>query len=490
MRILFVDDEPLGRDALSVHIESQLGHHVTCCGGAVQALEAFRNEAYQMVLSDIRMPGMDGIELLKRLKELPQGRAADVVLVTAHGDMSTAVSALRAGAYDYLNKPIDLDELTAVIERVTEHQALIKENYELTHHFSEKVREATRETQSRLEQLQSAYAGVVGLEGVGVFSDTMRQVVDTARKLHRERSISVLIEGETGTGKEIIARLIHYGDGGVSSPLVPINCPAISPSLFESELFGYEGGAFTGARREGQKGKFELAQGGSLFFDEIGDMPLDLQPKLLRVLQERNLFRVGGLKKIEIDVRVICATNRDLERQVKSGRFRQDLFYRLNVGRLYLPPLRERREEIGPLAQMYLEQLARQKKLRFRSINPQALAILEDHGWPGNVRELKNTIERVVLLHDDEEIKPGHLDFLLSGKPVPALRGAAARVAEHALSILLPPEGLRLDDVEAQVIRKALDLHQGNITRTAAFLGLTRCSLRRKIERLLPESSR
>jgi len=219
-------------------------------------------------------------------------------------------------------------------------------------------------------------------------------------------------------------------------------------------------------------------------------MPLDLQPKLLRVLQERNLFRVGGLKKIEIDVRVICATNRDLERQVKSGRFRQDLFYRLNVGRLYLPPLRERREEIGPLAQMYLEQLARQKKLRFRSINPQALAILEDHGWPGNVRELKNTIERVVLLHDDEEIKPGHLDFLLSGKPVPALRGAAAGVAEHALSILLPPEGLRLDDVEAQVIRKALDLHQGNITRTAAFLGLTRCSLRRKIERLLPESSR
>lgn len=482
MQILFVDDEPLGRDALALHIESQLGHHVTCCDSAEQALDLARSNIYQMVLTDIRMPGMDGIKLLKRLKQMPQGRFADIVLVTAHGDMSTAVAALRAGAYDYLNKPIDLDELTAVVERVTEHQALIKENYELTYHFKEIVNEATRETRSQLEQLQSYCAGIVGSEGVGIFSDKMRSVVETARKLHLQRSISVLIEGETGTGKEIIARIIHYGDGGATAPFIPINCPAISPSLFESELFGYEGGAFTGARKAGQKGKFELAQGGTLFFDEIGDMPLELQPKLLRVLQEKNLFRVGGLKRIDIDVRVICASNRDLEKLVKNGEFRQDLFYRMNVGRIYLPPLRERKEEIRPLAQMYLEQYARQKKLRFKSISSEALSILESHSWPGNIRELKNTIERVVLLHDEDEIKPGHLDFLLPGKRQPSV--TTTDVAGQALAIMFPPDGLKLDDVEAQTIRKVLSLKNGNITRTADYLGITRCSLRRKMDRL------
>lgn len=346
MRILLVDDDQVLRESVADYVEDQLGHQVTHCGNGQQALEIFKQNPFPMVISDIRMPGLDGIELLERLKTLPQGFRTDIVLVTAHGDMNSAIAALRAGAYDYILKPVDLLEVSAVIARVAEHQLLLKENYELTHHFKEKVAEATLETELKFKSLQKAYAEVVGMGRIGIFSDRMREVVAKTRRLHEDRSIPVLIEGETGTGKEIIARLVHYGDGGVTAPFFPINCTAIAPQLFESEFFGYEGGAFSGALRTGMKGKLESAQGGTIFLDEIGDMPLEMQPKLLRVLEEREFYRVGGLKKIKLNVRFVCSTNRDLEYLVKKGAFRQDLFFRLDIGRISIPPLRERPEDI------------------------------------------------------------------------------------------------------------------------------------------------
>lgn len=488
MNILVVDDEPQARRVISAFLEQQLGHNVTQCDNAEEALKLFSSGPFPLVLTDIRMPGMDGIRLLEKIKELPQGRATDVVLITAHGDMETAVAALRQGAYDYLNKPINLEELEAIVNRIAEHQALVKENFELTHHFEERVAEATRDTRTRLAHFEEAFAEVVGVGRIGVFSVGMQKVVEMAERLHQDRGIPVLIEGETGTGKEIVARLIHFGRGGVRTPFVAINCSSISPALFESELFGYEGGAFTGARQSGQIGKLELARGGTLFLDEIADMPLELQPKLLRVLQEHEYFRVGGLKKVSMDVRVVCASNRDIGAMVESGAFRRDLYYRLNVGRINLPPLRERRQEIPSLAGMFLSQFSLKRKRRFREISREALELLVSYPWPGNVRELENTMERVALIHNEETLTPAHLGFLVSpeaGKAATSDTRTSPDLPSGSRTVLigLPEEGFSLEQAEKIIIRRALELFEGNKTRAAEYLGITRSTLRLKLEK-------
>lgn len=482
MRILYADDEPHGRIVISTFLESNLGHQVTQCDTGQQALELFKKSPFPFVMSDIRMPVIDGIELLKKLKALPEGKTADIVLITAFGDMETAVAALREGAYDYLNKPVDLEELAAVVNRIAEHQSLIKENYELTYRFEEKVAEATRETKSQLETLQNAYAEIIGIGRIGIFSESMYNVISMARKLQEDRILPVLIEGETGTGKEIVARLIHSGDKVATTPFIPINCSAISPNLFESELFGYEGGAFTGAKQQGQIGKFELAKGGTIFFDEIGDMPLEMQPKLLRVLQEKEFYRVGGLKKIKLDARVICASNRDLESLVESGQFRRDLFYRFNIGRIYIPPLSQRKEDIEPLARMFLEQFSSQRKRKFRTISKEAVEIMENYSWPGNVRELQNTIERVVLIHDEPELTPHHLRFLTSSGSA-GHEPRSLRADSGSVVISLPPKGFELEKAEIKIINEVLSMFNGNKTRTASYLGITRSTLRSKINK-------
>jgi len=482
MRILFVDDEPQGRQVISSYLERELGHEVTQSASGMEALELYRRTPFPMVLTDIRMPGMDGIELLRQIKASPPGRSTDVLLITAHGDMETAISALREGAYDYLNKPVDLAELEAIVRRSAEHQALIHENFELTHHFEERVAEATRDTHRQMDQLLTAFAEVAGVGRVGIFSSVMQDVVEMAQRLHQDRRIPVLIEGETGTGKEIVARMIHYGAGGVTTPFVAINCAAISPSLFESELFGYERGAFTGARLGGQMGKLELARGGTLFLDEIAEMPLDLQPKLLRVLQEREFYRVGGLKKITMDLRVICTSNRDLAAMVESGAFRRDLYFRLNIGRIHLKPLRERRDEIPQLAFMFLSKFAEHRKRRFRKISPEALDLLDNYAWPGNVRELENTIDRVVLIHDADSLLPEHLDFLFPPAGAPAA-SLSSREPEQMVIVHLPEEGFSLESAELVIIRKVLDKFGGNKSRAADYLGITRSTLRLKLEK-------
>ncbi|MCE5271669.1 sigma-54 dependent transcriptional regulator [bacterium] len=315
----------------------------------------------------------------------------------------------------------------------------------------------------------------------------MKELLTLARRYGQDRTMPVLIEGETGTGKEIIARIIHH-EGNVSdAPFVAINCPAISAGLFESELFGYESGAFTGARKAGQLGKFEFSGVGTVFLDEIGDLPMEMQPKLLRVLQERTFYRVGGLRRVELRAKVICATNQNLASLVGQGQFREDLFYRLNIGKITIPPLRERPEEILPLARMFLARSATARKREFRDLSERTEKLLLGYAWPGNVRELKNVIERAVLLYDGPRLEPEHLAFDRSGQRA----GAAVAEAAGDGDLVIPLSGshLDIDQVEAQVLREVLAKFKGNKSQASAFLGITPSSLRRKLRRLsVPDS--
>lgn len=481
MRILFVDDESQGREVIANFMESQLGHEVTQCDSGAEALEIFRGNPFPFVISDLIMPGMTGIELFREIKKLPEARTTDVVLVTAYGDMETAITALREGVYDYLNKPVDLEELSAAIKRIVEHQSLIKENYELTYHFEERLAEATEETKSQLKSLRDAFAEVTGVGQVGVFSKEMKEVMELSARLAEDTDMPVLIEGETGTGKEVIARMIHYHNQDLTVPFVPINCSAITSNLFESELFGYEGGAFSGARKSGQIGKFELAGEGTIFLDEIGDMPLELQPKLLRVMQDGEYFRVGGLKKNSLKARVICASNKNLKSLVDQGLFRRDLYYRLNTGRIHIPPLRERREDIEPLAKMFLLRYAGKMRRPFRSISAHALEMLLEYPWPGNVRELQNTIERVVLINEDEEVQAGYLEFLR--KQAADEQDTGTVEGKFSVTIDLPDSGISLDEADARIVERVLEKFDGNKTRAASYLGITRSTLRSKLTR-------
>lgn len=483
MRILLIDDEELSLKALAGFLVHQLGHDVTECTDSGEALKLYEAEPYPLVISDIRMPGIDGIEFSRFIKKKPQSRFTDIVLITGYGNMDSAVEALRAGAYDYMLKPIDVEELASVVSRVEEHLSLLKENVDLKQNFEKEVSQATTEVREKYERIKSAYSKIVGIGDIGIFSQQMRQVRQLAEKLHLDNTLPVLIEGETGTGKEVVARMVHYGQGDITTPFVSINCSAIPANLFETELFGYEEGAFTDAKKKGTIGKFQLAQGGSIFLDEIGDLPLDIQPKLLRVLEERAIYRVGGLKKIELDIRVICATNSDLLQRVNEGRFREDLYYRLNVAYIQVPPLRERREAIAPLAQLFLNRYAENKNRRFRFLHRDAVRILEEHHWPGNIRELQNTIERAVLLYDDIEIRPEHLRFLTgrNGTDTARMRAISGSLIQPG-NIQLPDNELNLKKLEEEIVQKALEKFNGNKTRVAQYLGLTRSALRSKIK--------
>jgi len=466
--------------AVSKFLAQHLGHEVVCAENGEIALKTYLKDPFPLVLSDIMMPGMDGLELLKHIKSSPQGDNTDVVLITAHGELATAVKALRAGAYDYLTKPPEVDELAALVNRAAEHRHLLKENTEFQHRFEDKVKEATQETLGELENLRKAYAKVVGIGTIGFFSEKMKNIAALAQRFHEERSVTVLIEGETGTGKEIIARLIHYGEKGSAAPFISINCSAIPGNLFESELFGYESGAFSDANKSGKMGKLELANGGTIFLDEIGDLPLDLQPKLLRAIQEREIYRIGGLKKINLDVRIICATNRNLEDIVREKLFRSDLFFRLNMGRIHIPPLRERNDEIVDLAFFFLKKAAERKKHNFTSISDDADKILRKHQWPGNVRELENAIERVIFIYTGNEITADHLDFL-RGKTT---RGKSDTNDSNKLVIRLPENSYSLLDAEKKVLQKALEVCRGNKTKTASYLGLSLSTFKRKLARI------
>lgn len=482
MNILLVEDDHDGRIQMGNFLR-ELGHFVVECENGHEALKAF-GRGFQMVLSDIKMPRMSGIELLRKMSSLPGGQDVDIVLFTGHADMESAIEALRAGAYDYLLKPINVKELAVVTERVAEHQALSRENRILTERFEDQVKAATEEAERELSRLKEAYARTVGLGQTGIFSDIMRDIFRQADKFYTDRSIPVLIQGETGTGKEVIARHIHFGNIQSMPPFVDINCAALNPSIFESELFGYEAGSFTGGLPKGQKGKLDIAVGGTIFFDEIAELPIDLQAKLLRVIQEKEFYRVGGLRKIKTNVRIICATNVDIQASVEQGTFRKDLYYRLNVGHLVIPPLRERTEEILPLAGMFLNEFALKRGKRFRGINDQASKILLSYNWPGNVRELRNAMEWVAFMHDGVELKPSHLGVLKHSKINSLLPENNLPPVLDPEYFSLPAEGLDMEGFFNKIVLRAMEMHNGNKTKTARYLGASKRSLDCRLVRL------
>jgi len=490
MRIMVVDDNDQSLQSLSV-VLGDLGHDVHAFSDSREALDFAVREYFPLIITDIRMPGMDGLELLTRLKVDGLAKYSDIVIITGHGDMQTAIDALRRGAYDYLNKPINARELAVVVDRCAEHQALRLENLELKTRMEEKVAEATRDMVKSLEEVKGRLREVTGIGEIVADSPAMRQLMEEALIIHDNPSVPVLIEGETGTGKEVIARLVHHGETVSPEPFIAINCAAIPHELFESELFGHEPGAFTGSRAGGAPGKLEAAGKGTIFLDEVAELPLTLQPKLLRVLEERTFYRLGGVKKREFNARIICAANRDLTDMVEKGQFRRDLYHRLRVGHLKIIPLRERGDDIVSLAEMVLRREAARKKKRFKEISLEALELLRNYSWPGNVREMENTIERAVLMNDNEYLLPEHLHFLpieeggftpAAGRqtfPIPNEGGVAFGSNGW---IFLPDSPFSLDGLADTLIKQALEQFGGNKTKAAHFLGVSRYALLRRIQ--------
>lgn len=492
MRILVVDDNSNSLQSLCLVLKD-LGHEPRGMEDSVKALAAARKDFFPLIITDIRMPGMDGLELLSALKQDPRSKQSDVVLITGHGDMTTAVDALRKGAYDYLNKPINARELAAVVDRSAERQALVIENEDLKNNLEERVSQAAADIRKDLEDVRHRLREVEGIGLVIAESQAMTDLMREALIMHSEPSVPVLIEGETGTGKEVLARYIHYGDGVTDAPFMAINCAAIPHELFESELFGHEPGAFTGSRVDGAPGKLEQARNGTLFLDEVAEMPLSLQPKLLRVLEERSFYRVGGIKKRDFAARIVCAGNRNMADMVEKGTFRRDLYHRLRVGHLFIPPLRERPEDIRSLAEHFLQREARRKKKHFSAIDSSVLDALLRHPWPGNVRELENTIERAVLMHDGELLQFAHLQFAFhdNTSPVPlygAGAGANPDLAPPALdlrdpeAIVLPDASFDLEALNDAIVMAAVDRFGGNKTKAAEYLGISRFALHRRVQ--------
>jgi two-component system response regulator AtoC len=484
LNILLVDYATDSRAGIASFLR-EMGHHVTERSGVEEAYSTYTAGDFSMVLTDIKMPAMLGEDLLHRITALP-GEKADVVLFTNYDDRGAAVNILREGAYDYLLKPVNVIELAAITDRIAEHHSLLRENKVLTERFGEEVQAVTAEAQREVSRLKKMLTQTAGLDNIGFFSPEMNQIMRLAKIFHEDRSIPVLIQGETGTGKEIISRIIHYDDMVTQEPFIDLNCAALTPNLFESELFGYEPGSFTGGLTKGQKGKLDVAQGGTLLLDEVGEIPLELQGKLLRVIQEKEFYRVGGLKKVKTDVRIICATNADLEQRVEAGTFRRDLFFRLKVGHLLIPPLRERTDDIIPLAKMFLSQFAKQKGKQFLRISPSAVNLLLAYNWPGNVRELRNTMELAVLMYDDVELKSMHVNFNMQQKAVPAQTPAALSSNSQTIDpnrFFLPAAGIDLEEFIDRIVHQSLEMCHGNKTEAAKHLGISRRSFYCRLER-------
>lgn len=459
MNILLVDDDKRSRNYIAEFLK-RLGHSVAEAGNGQEALQLF-NADFALVLSDNRMPKMSGLDLLREIRRRPDGLEVDFIIFTAYGNMESVIEAMRCGASDYLLKPLQITELVITLKRLDKKRAM---------RLPGRIDASDHNIQCSNNKI-NVFSG----PKMGVYSEVMHETMQLAGRMHQDRSVPILIEGETGTGKELVARYIHYGDGHSTRPFVALNCAALTPSIFESELFGYEAGAFSGGLPRGHQGKLDLANEGTLFLDEIAEISTGLQAKLLRVIQEKEYYRVAGLKEIKTDVRIICATNQKLKHRVEQGLFRADLFYRLNVGRLHIPALRERKEDILPLALMFLNQLAEQKKKRCKTISDSAVRILLDYTWPGNVRELRNLMEWITLRYDDEELQPFHLDMLI--RTTETVAKIEQSNTDKYNNIALPRDSMPLADISNAIIIKALEKHYGNKTETAKYLGISRSSL-------------
>ncbi|MFQ5515542.1 MAG: sigma-54-dependent transcriptional regulator [Myxococcota bacterium] len=443
--VLVVDDDAAMQEMLVSLLEDQ-GLHATAVGKADEALEKLCDHEFDAVISDIRMPGKDGVTLLGEIRELRP--STPVILMTAFGSIDSAVAAMQAGAFDYFTKPFKRDQVLVSLERAFEHRALEDEN--------RRLRRAVDQT--------SSFGDLIGQ------SPAMREIFALIRKVANNRS-NVLITGASGTGKEVVARTLHFVGSRASKPFVPVNCTAIPEGLLESELFGHVRGAFTGAHAT-KRGLFEEANGGTLFLDEIGDMGPGLQSKLLRVLQDGEVRPVGGNRSVAVDVRIIAATNKDLQAEMEAGRFRQDLFYRLNVIPIHIPPLHERKQDIPPLVEAFLRKHSGGER---RTISPEAMRVLMERRWEGNARELENVIERALALSEQRELQVEDLPLTSMGQ------AAAPRTDESLLKGALESK-LTLRELEDRYIDAILESTGGNKVQAARILGINRRTLYRRGE--------
>jgi DNA-binding NtrC family response regulator len=444
VRILVVDDEMIVRESLSNYLRED-GYEAVAVESGEEALKKVETERWNILFVDFKMPGMDGLEVLREVKKI----ASDlpVIIITAYATIDSAVQAMKDGAYDYIVKPFDPEAIALVVEKVVEHQRLVQENILL---------------RERLDQ-EYRFEEIIGK------SKPMQEIFELVRDV-AESDATVLITGESGTGKELIARALHANSPRRYSPFITASCGAMTEGLLESELFGHEKGAFTGALYT-KKGRFELAEDGTLFLDEIGEISPKTQVDLLRVLDEKSFMRVGGVEKIDINVRIVAATNRDLKKEIQEGKFREDLFYRLNVVSIHLPPLRKRREDIPLLAEHFLDKFRAETNKKIEGISPSALKLMLDYDWPGNVRELENAVERAVVVGKKSEILPEDLPFFKqSGLSESGAKSLKERERAHILQVLIE--------------------NGWNISKTAEELEIDRVTLYNKIKKYNLEKSK
>jgi DNA-binding NtrC family response regulator len=451
--ILIVDDDEVMRETLSDVLRKR-GFEIFSVSSGNGALSLIKKSVIDLILLDMRLPDIDGLEVLKKIKEFDTEIL--VIMMTAYSDVQTAVSSMKSGAYDYINKPFELDELKLLIEKGLETKSLINE-----------VRRLHRQQKENYENSH--------IYGVSPQIHYVKELIGMISKTHKT---PVLIEGESGTGKELAANAVHYNSHRQDKPLMKINCSAIPDSLLESELFGYEKGAFTDAKNT-KKGLFELADGGTVFLDEIGDMNPFLQSKILRVLENQTFMRVGGEREIKVDIRVIAATNKNLEAMVKEGLFRKDLYYRLKVMVVEMPPLRDRLEDILLLSNLFIEENNKEYNKTIKGFSDEAKKLMVQYAWPGNVRELKNVIERAMILTDQEVITPKHLPFELKQfeKMVPENTGGEISEAPMDLS------DMSLEGMEKTHLSRVLKRLEWNKSKASKFLGISRATLRAKIKK-------
>jgi two-component system response regulator AtoC len=448
--ILIVDDDEVMRESLSDVLRKR-GYEIFVARSGHEAVAAVKKNIVDLILLDVRLPDLDGLEVLKKVKEFDTEIL--VIMMTAYSDVQTAVSAMKTGAYHYINKPFELEELKLLIEKGLETKSLINE-----------VR--------RLRRQQKGEYQTIHIHGLSPQIQNARELIAMISKTQKT---SVLIQGESGTGKELAANAVHYNSKRSNRPLMKINCSAIPDSLLESELFGYEKGAFTDAKAT-KKGLFELADGGTVFLDEIGDMKPYLQSKILRFLETQSFMRVGGEREIKVDVRIIAATNKDLETLVREGTFRKDLYYRLKVVVIEMPPIRERPEDIPILANLFIEENNREHGKGVKGFSPEAKKLMLQYHWPGNVRELRNVIERAMILTEQEVIAHDQLPFELRHNDALEMRNPGQPSYEF-------PDDMSLESIEKVHIGRVLKKLEWNKSKAARVLGVSRATLREKIRR-------
>ncbi len=443
-RILVVDDEESHRIMLRAVLKEE-GYAVTEAADGLEALRAVEKEAFDLILLDIRMTEMDGIEALTEIRKISP--LVPVLIMTAYASVKTAVEALKAGAWDYLTKPLDIEELKLLIEKALEHYQLREENLALKERLGDRFN----------------FSRIIGR------GRAMKTLLDTL-SLVAPTDVTVLIMGESGAGKEVVANAIHHNSARAAGPFIKVSCAALPETLLESELFGHEKGAFTGAVSR-RAGRFQLAHRGTIFLDEVGEMSPSIQIKLLRVLQEKEFEPLGGARTVEVDIRIIAATNRELEREVREGRFREDLYYRLNVLPILLPPLRERKEDIPPLAEHFLARYQEKNQKSLKGISDKALDMLVRYHWPGNIRELENCLERAVIMAREAFILPVDLP--------PPIRTSSASEEDEEFHF---PSGVSLAEMERALIIRTLEEAKGNRTKTAEILDINRRTLQNKLK--------